>query len=190
MMPSNIRHSPEPMPMPCWFDGSDNLDGPFVDPTTAPHDCMMPGCPGPENKRRLEAFEELLARCKECATLLEDWAVILGKEYPSLNIGTLIGSAKRTRAAIAKATGHRPAMLEADAARMDPTAWVAADAERLAQAETAQEAARNKRMIEVFPDLLEVLKDLTALYMASPGCDPHFIAKGRAAIARASPQAR
>ena len=32
-------------------------------------------------------------------------------------------------------------MLEADAARMDPTAWVAGDAERLSQAETAQEAA-------------------------------------------------
>ena len=34
-------------------------------------------------------------------------------------------------------------------------------------------------------DLLEVLKDLTALYMASPGYDPHFIAKARAAIDRA-----
>ena len=43
---------------------------------------------------------------------------------------------------------------------------------------------------EAAPELLEVLKDLTALYMASPGCDPHFIAKARAAIAKAtSPQA-
>ena len=68
------------------------------------------------------------------------------------------------RAAIARASpppgpARRPAMLEADAARMDPTAWVAADAERLAQAETAQEAARNKRIIEVFPDLLAALSD-------------------------------
>ena len=29
-----------------------------------PHNCMLPGCPGPENKRKLEAFEELLAACK------------------------------------------------------------------------------------------------------------------------------
>ena len=31
----------------------------FLAPT-APHDCDVPGCPGPENKRKLEAFEELL----------------------------------------------------------------------------------------------------------------------------------
>mgnify|MGYP001612893948 FL=1 len=46
-------------------------------------------------------------------------------------------------------------------------------------------------LIAATPDLLEALKDLTALYMASPGCDPHFIAKARAAIAKAtSPQAQ
>ena len=28
---------------------------------TAPHSCDVPGCPGPENKRKLEAFEDLLA---------------------------------------------------------------------------------------------------------------------------------
>ena len=38
--------------------------------------------------------------------------------------------------------------------------------------------------------LLEALKDLTALYKASPGCDPHFIAKALDAIAKASPQAQ
>lgn len=27
---------------------------------TAPHACDVPGCPGPENKRKLEAFEGLL----------------------------------------------------------------------------------------------------------------------------------
>ena len=49
-------------------------------------------------------------------------------------------------------------MLEADAARMDPRGWVAADAERLAQAETAQEAIRNKRKLEAFDDLLAACK--------------------------------
>ena len=28
---------------------------------TAPHDCDVPGCPGPVNKRKLEAFDSLLA---------------------------------------------------------------------------------------------------------------------------------
>ena len=28
---------------------------------TAPHDCDVPGCPGPVNKRKLETFDELLA---------------------------------------------------------------------------------------------------------------------------------
>ena len=60
-MPSNIRHSTHPVPMPCWFDGSRTLDAPSVDPVTAPHDCMVFACPGPENKRKLEAFDELLA---------------------------------------------------------------------------------------------------------------------------------
>ena len=78
----------------------------------SPHDCDVPGCPGPENKRKLEAFPDLLAALQ--------------------------------------ARG----LLEADAARMDPTAWVAADAERLAQGETAQEAARNKRKLEAFDELL------------------------------------
>ena len=60
-MTSNIRHSTNPILMHCWLlDGSNSLNGPTVDPATAPHDCMMPGCPGPENKRKLEAFEELL----------------------------------------------------------------------------------------------------------------------------------
>ena len=32
---------------------------------TAPHDCDVPGCPGPVNKRKLEAFEQLLAAALE-----------------------------------------------------------------------------------------------------------------------------
>ena len=34
---------------------------------TAPHDCSVPGCPGPENKRRLEAFEELVVALRAVA---------------------------------------------------------------------------------------------------------------------------
>ena len=60
-MTSNIRHSIYPSLMNCWFDGSRFLDAPGVDPTTAPHDCMMPDCPGPVNKRKLEAFDDMLA---------------------------------------------------------------------------------------------------------------------------------
>ena len=40
-------------------------------------------------------------------------------------------------------TPETDAMLEADAARVDPRGWVAADPERLAQAETAQEVDMN-----------------------------------------------
>ena len=36
------------------------------------------------------------------------------------------------------------------------------------------------------PDLLDVLKDLTALYESSPGRDPSFVEKARAAIAKAT----
>ena len=60
-MPSNIRHSHDPIPIFCWFDGGKSLDAPTVDPTTAPHDCMVLGCPGPVNKRKLEVFPDLLA---------------------------------------------------------------------------------------------------------------------------------
>lgn len=31
----------------------------------APHDCDRPGCPGPENKRKLEAFDELVPALKD-----------------------------------------------------------------------------------------------------------------------------
>ena len=71
-MTSKIRHSPDPMPMPCWVDGSNSLNAPAVNPTTAPHDCMMPNCPGPENKRKLEVFEELLAALKAAHSHLQE----------------------------------------------------------------------------------------------------------------------
>ena len=96
-MSSNIRHSTRPVPMPCWLDGSKNLDGPTmattsVDPTTAPHDCMVPGCPGPENKRKLEAFDDLRAALEE----LLEWEISMaGLGHPRLD---------KARAAIAKAS--------------------------------------------------------------------------------------
>jgi len=32
---------------------------------TAPHECDIPGCPGVENKRKLDAFDDLLASLKD-----------------------------------------------------------------------------------------------------------------------------
>ena len=36
---------------------------------TAPHDCDVPGCPGPLNQRKLEAFEGLLEALKDLLAL-------------------------------------------------------------------------------------------------------------------------
>ena len=69
MKPPRIRHSLHPIPMYRWSD-QDDLVAPAVDPITAPHDCMMPNCPGPVNKRKLEAFDDLLAALKACEALL------------------------------------------------------------------------------------------------------------------------
>jgi hypothetical protein len=38
---------------------------------SAPHYCSVPGCPGPENKRRLEAFDELVTACKSALVVGE-----------------------------------------------------------------------------------------------------------------------
>ena len=107
MMSSNIRHSSRPLLMPCWFDGSNSLDAlPMsIDPTTAPHDCMMPGCPGPVNKRKLEAFEELLAALEG---LHKEMTAVPAKAWLHLDaeVGEAIDRALETAwAAIAKATG-------------------------------------------------------------------------------------
>jgi hypothetical protein len=37
---------------------------------SAPHSCSVPGCPGPENKRRLEAHPELLACLRDMTDAL------------------------------------------------------------------------------------------------------------------------
>ena len=98
-MPSNhvgdsIRHSTRPQTMACWFDGSNSLDAPAVAPVTAPHDCMMPGCPGPVNKRKLEAFDDLLAAAERVAAYLS----IHVPDYWQSN-----ADAETLRAAIARA---------------------------------------------------------------------------------------
>ena len=95
-MPSNIRHSSHPVPMPCWFDGSNSLDAPAVDPTTAPHYCMMPDCPGPVNKRKLEAFADLLAALQ---------VLVLTPHIRNHLAANDPMALEQARAAIAKATG-------------------------------------------------------------------------------------
>ena len=98
MMPSNIRHSYNPSPMYCWFDGSPDLDAPAVSTATAPHDCMMPGCPGPVNLRKLEAFEELLAAACFALKLID------ARDTPDSGASPLVVLARQQlRAAIAKA---------------------------------------------------------------------------------------
>ena len=69
MEPSRIRHSLHPIPLYRWSD-QNGLIAPAVDPITAPHDCMMPGCPGPANKRKLETFDDLLAACQKAYRLI------------------------------------------------------------------------------------------------------------------------
>ena len=70
MIPTNIRHSLTPIPLYRWSDQDDPV-APAVHPTTAPHDCMMPGCPGPVNKRKLETFDELLSILQRAAPYIK-----------------------------------------------------------------------------------------------------------------------
>ena len=102
-MLSNIRHSHDPIPMPCWFDGSNSLDAPAVDPVTAPHHCMMPDCPGPVNKRKLEAFEDLLAALE---AISDAWANKSPLSWQPEGHFQLLDQA---RAAIARASPQAPA---------------------------------------------------------------------------------
>ena len=104
---------------------------------TAPHDCDVPGCPGPLNQRKLEVFPDLLAAL---AAISDAWSNKRSLSWQPDGHHQLL---EQARAAITNATGHGLAVLEADAARMDPAGTVAADAGRLAEAETAQEAARS-----------------------------------------------
>jgi hypothetical protein len=62
---------------------------------TAPHGCAIPGCPGAENKRKLEAFDEMV----EALHALEDLIIETG--YLSTR-----GMHQRLREIIAKAEGR------------------------------------------------------------------------------------
>ena len=58
-----MQHTPGPMTT--CLCGINYPDGHLancvkVDATTAPHSCDAPGCPGPENLRKLEAVEKLI----------------------------------------------------------------------------------------------------------------------------------
>ena len=59
-MMQKVNHTTRPIPL--YLYAVDSLDPVLtVNPVTAPHDCDVPGCPGPANKRKLEAFPDLLA---------------------------------------------------------------------------------------------------------------------------------
>ena len=67
---------------------------------TAPHDCDMPGCPGPLNKRKLEAFDNLLAA-------LQGWLAVVDEQGQGNCCGCHYEQeTMRARAAVAKATGE------------------------------------------------------------------------------------
>ena len=55
------------IPLPLYLYDADGNTISQVDPATAHHSCNMPGCPGPENKRKLDAFDGLLVALREIA---------------------------------------------------------------------------------------------------------------------------
>mgnify|MGYP001600513847 CR=1 FL=1 len=74
---------------------------------TAPHDCDVPGCPGPLNQRKLERYQELLAALTKIATEPEGAYHRDRNEY----LQNVIAWCQETaRAAIAKVTSgaHGP----------------------------------------------------------------------------------
>ena len=48
---------------------------------TAPHDCDVPGCLGPVNKRKLDLFAELLAACEAVETVHIKLTPVLPLQY-------------------------------------------------------------------------------------------------------------
>lgn len=81
---------------------------------TAPHECADPQCPGNVNRRKLEAFDELLAAATNLAYSLNStpksgptcWCNPLDPDDPS----THTGACDRIRAAIAEATNTGKAL--------------------------------------------------------------------------------
>ena len=89
-MTETIHHTTIAVPLYLYDPEGDTVSQ--VDPTTAPHDCDMPGCPGPVNQRKLEAFPELLAACIYAIGCIDGEIRDYRDELP-----------KKLRAAIAKA---------------------------------------------------------------------------------------
>ena len=106
-MTETIHHTT--IPVPIYLYGPEGNTVSQVDPTTAPHECNMPGCPGPENKRKLEAFDGLLAAlhgllatedtdggddCQWCSESVAEYSECTNPQCPGV----------RANAAITKAT--------------------------------------------------------------------------------------
>lgn len=73
----------------------------------APHACDEPDCPGPVNKRKLEAFDQLLAACEAILSgvsldVYRVAAADMGRMAPAEAAFALL------RAAIARAKGQQP----------------------------------------------------------------------------------
>ena len=80
--------------------------------SASPHDCNERGCPGPVNKRRIEAFEELLAALEAILTDQDDfgWSACrwCGRDFEAGQVLCTSDDCRGfiARAAIAKAKGN------------------------------------------------------------------------------------
>jgi hypothetical protein len=75
---------------------------------TAPHECDDPACPGAENKRKLDAFPDLLEALKEAKALAMDWAANYQIAYEALGFNPKHRAIlKHIDDAIAKAEGRQ-----------------------------------------------------------------------------------
>lgn len=67
-MTGPIHHTTIPVPLYLYDPEGNTVSQ--VDPTATPHECNMQGCPGPVNKRRLEALPDLLAAAQAALALI------------------------------------------------------------------------------------------------------------------------
>ena len=73
----------------------------------SPHDCDVPNCPGPVNKRKLEAFDELLAALEASFHGLDAMLTTpMRGNAADKAIGIAKAAREQARAAIAKAEGR------------------------------------------------------------------------------------
>ena len=71
---------------------------------TAPHDCADPDCPGAVNKRKLEAFPEMLEALREAESHLAE--ELADARFSAVHPGGHCPVLDRVRAALAKAKGE------------------------------------------------------------------------------------